>query len=128
MKTSAAPPDTVRFVSPDTRATATVTDPAGATFSVTPNVAVPPSATATAAGAATTCGAGGPAVQTSRPLNCAVPVVPTAWICRPPVTVTFENTCTTARFWPPAAARISKFVSTGAPSMATLNRRWPAAV
>ena len=98
MNTRFEPPATVRFVSPDTRATATVTDPAGATFSVTPKVAVPPSATATAAGTASTCGAGGPAVTTSKPLNWAVPVVPTAWICRPPLTVTFENTCTTARF------------------------------
>ena len=125
VKTSAAPPATVRFVSPETRVTATVTDPAGALFSLTPNVARLPSGTATAAGEATTLGG---SIQTSMPLNWAVPVVPTAWICRPPLTVTFENTGATARLPPPAAATMSKFVSTGAPSMATLNRRWPAAV
>jgi hypothetical protein len=66
----------------------------------------------------------------SIPLDLGASAVPdvketTTW---PLLFAALVNCCTFALFAPPAAAMMSKFVSTGVLLMATLNVRWPTAV
>src|SRR5207253_2428288 len=65
-------------------------------------------------------------VRISKPLNLAssktVIKVTTIW---PPLSATAVNSLTTALFLPPAAATMSKLLSTWLPLICTLKSRWP---
>src|SRR5581483_1984767 len=76
-------------------------------------------------------GGGGPDPpdRISMPLTWALSFTAANWrVIVPPLGTVTENCETTALYSPPAAAKISKLVSTWVPSMNTLNTRDPAVV